>query len=103
MNDSSNNTVRVNVFGGEYLLKSTEDPEHIRKLARIVDERMHRIAESGTVITTLKIAVLAAMDITDDWLRQAGQTTSQDDVSKRLEMIEELLDDSKIDFSSKNT
>ena len=64
-------TISVNIYGQDYMLKSTGDEEYIHKIAKIVQERMKEVERTGLDSNSqqLKIAVLAAMNIADELLQ----------------------------------
>ena len=64
-------TISVNIYGQDYMLKSTGDEEYIHKIAKIVQERMKEVESTGLDANSqqLKIAVLAAMNIADELLQ----------------------------------
>lgn len=63
---SSKNSVRVQIFGEEYALRTDADPEHTRAVAAYVDQAIRRVVETGAVVETHKAAILAALQITDE-------------------------------------
>ena len=64
-------TISVNIYGQDYMLKSTGDEDYIHKIAKIVQERMKEVESAGLDANSqqLKIAVLAAMNIADELLQ----------------------------------
>ena len=66
MNGSSSEVTRVRIYNQSYDLKG-EDPEQIRKLAGLLDEKMGGIAKGTPTVDTVKIAILAALTIADDY------------------------------------
>ena len=58
--------VRVEIFGSKYRIVSTADPEHIREVARYIDEKMREVAQSFSLRTHSKIAVLTAVNLADE-------------------------------------
>lgn len=62
------NLVKVSILGEEYPLRSDMTPEHVRTVARFVDEAVRRVLNGG-VVETHKAAVLAALEITDELFR----------------------------------
>src|ERR1044071_2690007 len=58
--------VQVYIFNQTYNLRSASDEEHIRRLARLVDERMRQISELLPNHDALKIAVMAALHIAEE-------------------------------------
>jgi cell division protein ZapA len=63
--------VTVEIYDQIYHL-SGEDAEHIRGLAELVDARMRAVAAQGRTADSLRVAVLAALNIADE-LSQAEQ------------------------------
>ncbi|GAB4362773.1 MAG: hypothetical protein Kow0042_00050 [Calditrichia bacterium] len=66
-------SIKVNIGGNDYALKSDADPRYIQQLASYVDEKMNRLGESVNVKSQLKIAVLAALNIADEYFRLKGK------------------------------
>ena len=64
----STNIVRVTIFGQEYVIKTSANPQYIKDVAAYVNSKMNEIKESGLDVDSqqLKIAVLASMNITDE-------------------------------------
>jgi cell division protein ZapA len=60
-------SVRVNIFNQTYSLRSgSGDGEHVQRVARLVDERMHAVADGLAVHDVAKIAVLTALNLADE-------------------------------------
>jgi cell division protein ZapA len=74
MEQSPANYVTVEIYDQTYHL-SGEDAEHIRKLAAQVDAKMRAVAAQGRTVDSLRVAVLAALNLADE-LAQASQTAS---------------------------
>jgi len=58
--------VKVEIYDQSYNLRGT-DPEYIQKLAQYVDEKMRSVAEKTSTIDSLRLAVLAALNIADEF------------------------------------
>lgn len=58
--------VVVNIFGEEYVVKGTEDPEYIEMLAAYVDRKMRAVHQKNPTLGDTKIAVLAALNLADE-------------------------------------
>ncbi len=58
--------VRVQIFGSEYRIASETDPEHIRKVASYIDQKMREIASALALRTRSKVAVLTAVNLADE-------------------------------------
>jgi cell division protein ZapA len=59
-------SVEVNIFNQVYSLRTNREVEHIKLIARLVDERMRLISAHTTAHDLAKIAVFAALNIADE-------------------------------------
>ena len=57
--------VTVEIYDQIYHL-SGQDPEHIRELAARVDAKMRAVAAQGHTADSLRVAVLAALNLADE-------------------------------------
>ncbi len=64
---NGNNSVRVEIFDQAYNLRGT-DPQYIFKLAEFVDTKMRAVAEQTQTVDSLRLAVLAALNIADEYM-----------------------------------
>lgn len=62
--------IRVNVFGTEYTLRSDDNENHVREIARYLDEKMRIIDKNSAVKSSSKIAVLAALNIIEELFQE---------------------------------
>jgi cell division protein ZapA len=86
-------SVRVKIYDREYALRTTGDPERLRDLCARLDKRMREIAASTGAVDTLKVAVLAALSLADDWQRTKDEFKKLDDsVGRRSLACASLLD-----------
>jgi cell division protein ZapA len=58
----------VTIFGRTYHLRGSEDPAYLEKLAAVVDRKMREVADGSGTADTLKVAILASLNIADDYL-----------------------------------
>ncbi|HUO59517.1 MAG TPA: cell division protein ZapA [Candidatus Acidoferrales bacterium] len=61
----ADNNVRVEIYDQSYNLRGS-DEEHIRKLSDYVDRKMRSVAEHTSTVDSLRVAVLAALNIADE-------------------------------------
>ena len=62
-------SVRVTIFGDEYTIRSDASPAHTRQVAEYVDRIIRQVLSAGTIVETHKVAILAALQITDELFR----------------------------------
>lgn len=61
--------VKVNIMGQEYMVRTDADPKYIKKVAKLVEDRMDEVKQSSPETSSqLRIAVLSAMNIADEFL-----------------------------------
>jgi cell division protein ZapA len=67
--------VQVDIFGQTYSVKSGGDAAYVQKLAAFVDEEMKDVSRASGAVDSLKVAVLAALNLADECfrLRQEGE------------------------------
>lgn len=85
--------VSVEIRGQRYPIRSTLDASYVNSLASYVDERMRAAAESTPSGDSLRLAVLAALNIADELFRcQDVQQEGRGALAARTEALERLLD-----------
>jgi|ERR1041385_8404202 cell division protein ZapA len=93
IHDETNSSVRVEIFDQAYNLRGT-DPEYILKLAEYVDGKMRAVAEQTHTVDSARLAVLAALNIADEYhLLKRNQDGGATESSKRARQLIGALDD----------
>jgi cell division protein ZapA len=59
-------SIRVEIYDESYNLRGS-DPAYIQRLAEIVDAKMRAVAQHTSTVDSLRVAVLAALNIADDY------------------------------------
>jgi len=91
--------VKVEIYDQSYNLRGT-DAEYIRKLAEFVDGKMRSVAEKTSTIDSLRLAVLAALNIADEYhlLKKKYDSLSGDYRQKAgalANALDEVLDEGR--------
>ena len=78
-------TVRatVEIFGQRLGLRADGDAGRLQELARFVDSRMREVADRSSSVDTVKIALLAALNIADELFEE--RDSDQDVRHRKLE------------------
>jgi cell division protein ZapA len=93
LKDVQTGSVRVEIFDQAYNLRGS-DPEYIQKLAEYVDAKMRAVAEATNTIDTVRLAVLAALNIADEYhLLKRKQENGATDYQKRAHLLADALDE----------
>jgi cell division protein ZapA len=82
----------VTIYGKTYHLRGDGDPGYLHELAREVDRRMREVVEATGTADTLKVAILAALNITDECL-QARRGSASADADQHLGRLAALIDE----------
>ncbi|HEY0760594.1 MAG TPA: cell division protein ZapA [Acidisarcina sp.] len=57
--------ITVEIYDQVYHLQG-DDPEHVRRIASLVDGKMRAVAAHGKTVDSLRVAVLAALNVADE-------------------------------------
>lgn len=58
-------SVTVRIAGEEHTIRANVEPEHTKRCAKLVDDRIHEIRMQAGLIEGHKAAILAALSIAD--------------------------------------
>jgi cell division protein ZapA len=91
--DIANTSVRVEIFDQAYNLRGS-DAEYILKLADYVDTKMRAVAEQTHTVDSARLAVLAALNIADEYhLLKRNCDTGALDYIRWAQQLSEALDE----------
>jgi len=101
--DSRSNSVRVEIFDQAYNLRGS-DPQYIMKLAEYVDGKMRAVAEATSTVDSMRLAVLAALNIADEYhsAKRQIEGSSSDYVKRAIRLshvLDEVLEESRVSRS----
>ena len=90
----SESIVPVEIRGQRYPIRSDLDQRYVAELATYVDEKMRAAAESTSATDALRLAVLAALNIADEYFRcQQTQQAKTGALTERTQELERLVDE----------
>jgi len=93
VNDRENKrTVKVKIYGKEYSIISAENPDYVEEVARYVDSKMSEVDRSGISSSPIRVAVLAALNITDELFneRRAEDQKSSEIKRKSTALVDKI-------------
>ncbi|HEY2931827.1 MAG TPA: cell division protein ZapA [Acidobacteriota bacterium] len=95
MEGSDTGLTKVRILDQIYHVRSADDPAYVRELAEYVDRKLQQISDSTPSVDTLKVAILAALNIADELFRlrkaeQEDQRWFGDELRECSLMLEEL-------------
>jgi cell division protein ZapA len=79
------NSIKVEIAGDTYLLKSDKSAEHVAAIARYVNDKIRTFMIKSAVKSPTKIAVLAALNIAEELFEIRDEYAEK---VKELELIE---------------
>ncbi len=96
MGEGSEQIIAIKIGNRTYHVRSANDPEYVKLLARFLDERMQEIAGHTPTVDTMKVAILTALHIADQYFStkrelDALKRTVDHRGSELLRILEPLL------------
>lgn len=81
MSVPAENPIRVDIYDQSYQIGGESDGDYVRRLASRVDSKMRQIARETRVVDTVRVAVLASLNLADE----------NEALRERCERLERLL------------
>jgi cell division protein ZapA len=69
--------VHVQIFGQSYAVRGGAEPGYVERLAAYVDAQMQEVSRLPGTVDSLRIAVLAALNIADECFRAQSNAGGQ--------------------------
>ena len=96
MSSKVTTATEVEIFGALYHVRGDKNLEYLRELADEVDQKMREIAQQVSTVDTAKIAILAALNLTDELFQcrkfQEGERVEvQEKVTELAGQLEKAL------------
>lgn len=87
--------VEIEIYGQKYRIrvKGEEDEKYISHLTSYVDQKMREVAVKSKSVDTLKVAVLAALNIADEYFLNQKKLDQLNEVIGHMEREIESLED----------
>lgn len=97
--DAGSESVRVEIFDLPYNLRGS-DPDYLKYLAAYVDAKMRAVAGQTSTIESVRLAVLAALNIADEYhllkKRMEASSEYQSRAHRLADALDEVLDERRI-------
>jgi cell division protein ZapA len=94
--------LHVEIFGQTYAVRAGADPGYLESLAAFVDAQMKDVSRSSGAVDSVRIAVLAALNLADELFRarrdledahrerDEARARAQDDADERFQLHRDL-------------
>lgn len=92
------NLVHVEIFGQGYAVRAGAEPGYVEQLAAYVDEKMREVSRTSGAVDSVRIAVLAALNLADEYFRlrtegQKGTDELEERAARLAQELSSVLDD----------
>jgi cell division protein ZapA len=89
--------ITVEIHGQRYPIRSSLDQDYVLRLAAYVDEKIAAAADTTPTGDSLRLTVLAALNIADEMFRVREATRQKEheiehEIAERANELEQLLD-----------
>jgi cell division protein ZapA len=90
---SEKNVLKVRIYGAEYLIRGQADVNYMQSVAEYVNNKMLEIDQNSRVDSSLKVAILATLNIADELFREREEKERlRNDLEKKMQQLNELID-----------
>jgi cell division protein ZapA len=90
---SGSRQVKLEIYGQAYNLSVDENEEYLKQLAAYVDQKMYAVADAAHTADTVKVAVLAALNIADElFMARAREDRLHGPLRERVEKCVSLVE-----------
>lgn len=91
---SSATSIRIEIYNQTYSIRSIDgDSEYIMRLAEYVDGKMREISSKTLTVDSLKVAILAALQVADEFHRLKNlHEKADEELASRSAECAEMLD-----------
>lgn len=97
------NKVTVKIYGQDYTILGEKSEEEIVKIAEYVDNRMNLISRFSGVVSSGSLAILSAINITEEYFDALGQMealrTAKMQVENDCKSYQKMWEDTKKSFA----
>jgi len=84
--------VHVEIFGQTYTVRGGADPGYVERIAAYVDAQMREVSKSAGAVDSLRVAVLAALNLADECFHLKAQIQESDEKYRaRAEVLARAL------------
>ncbi len=85
--------VNISIMGRDFSVACPADEqEALLEAAKYLDSNMKEIQKSGKIIGSERVAIMAALNISNDLLKLQKMSKGQEQVQQRLDALQERID-----------
>ncbi len=80
--------LEIEIMGQRLMVRSEESEEHVRNVARFVDQRIRQLADSQLAATSLDLALVTALNIASEYWKLQHQ---QEELHQTIDRMAQRL------------
>lgn len=80
--------LEIEIMGQRLMVRSEESEEHVRNVARFVDQRIRQLADSQLTATSLDLALVTALNIASEYWKLQHQ---QEELHQTIDRMAQRL------------
>ena len=85
--------IEIKVLGQKFVVRSDSDDDYVNQVAAFVDQKMNDVMKSSKTVASLNVAILAAMNIADEYMKYKQTKEKQSShIEKKIKDVIELID-----------
>jgi cell division protein ZapA len=85
--------LKVEIYDQSYNVSAGDSEEYVRELAAYVDSKMREVAEATRTVDSLRVAVLAALNVADEFFQlRSRQQKLEGPLRQRVEKCVALVE-----------
>ncbi len=84
--------VSVDIFGSEYIIKGDGNVEYTKEVASYVDLKMREISAVTSNVSSLKLAILTALNLADEVHKLKQEKVISDSVKTKVDALVQVLE-----------
>ncbi|MCK5145961.1 cell division protein ZapA [bacterium] len=90
---SEKNVLSVRIYGAEYAIRGQTNPDEIKAVANYLDEKMREVDKSIRVDSSLKVAILASLNITYELFHEKSEKEALKTLlDEKIKQLNALID-----------
>jgi cell division protein ZapA len=90
---SDENVLKVRIYGAEYSIRGHADANYIKAVAEYLDGKMREVDKNVRVDSSLKVAILASLNITDELFKEREEIERlRSQLEDKIEELNQMLD-----------
>ncbi|MBN2201779.1 cell division protein ZapA [bacterium] len=91
--ESDKNVLKVRIYGAEYLIRGQADVNYMQSVAEYVNDKMLEIDQTIRTDSSLKVAILATLNITDELFRERAESEAiRNELENKIRELNLLID-----------